>query len=342
VAEPVTASDVSDLLARHRVPVAVLNACQSAMDTGSEASLAQQLVQVGVPVAVGMAYSVTVSAAERAMPILYRRLAEGGEPIAAVHAARQELHEHQSRRAFFEQTIELQDWLLPVAFQQQPVDLRPTTMTGEQARRFLEREAGIGQEPVTEYGFVGRDLDIQAIERRLLTEGSPNQVLVQGLAGSGKSTLLAYLGWWWQRTGLVHKVWRFSFEHRAWTAAQIVREIAASLLSPPELAELDSYPEPLRAERVARELRAHPHLLIIDNVESITAAPAAIPHALSKPERDRLKAFLASLRDGRSLVLYGSREAETWLAPGTFHGNVYSLPGLDAQAASALVERIIA
>ncbi|MEV4643240.1 CHAT domain-containing protein, partial [Actinoplanes sp. NPDC049548] len=58
-AEPVSAQQVADLLAEHRVPVAVLNACQSAKEPASEASLAQRLVAAGVPVTVGMAYSVT-------------------------------------------------------------------------------------------------------------------------------------------------------------------------------------------------------------------------------------------------------------------------------------------
>ena len=36
----------------------------------------------------------------------------------------------------------------------------------EQAE-FFERAAAVGDEPATEYGFVGRDLDIQAIEQPL-------------------------------------------------------------------------------------------------------------------------------------------------------------------------------
>ena len=83
-AEPVSAERVASLLAEHRVPVAVLNACQSAMQSDSEAGLAQRLAEAGVPVAVGMAYSVTVSAAEQAMPMLYRRVADGEDVAAAV------------------------------------------------------------------------------------------------------------------------------------------------------------------------------------------------------------------------------------------------------------------
>ena len=98
---------MASLLAEHRVPVAVLNACQSAMQSASEAGLAQQLAEAGVPVAVGMAYSVTVSAAERAMPVLYGRLADGADLAAAVHAARRDLFDHPARRAYFGQELDL-------------------------------------------------------------------------------------------------------------------------------------------------------------------------------------------------------------------------------------------
>ena len=340
-AGPVAAGEVAELLAEHRVPVAVLNACQSAMQAGSEAGLAQRLAEAGVPVAVGMAYSVTVSAAERAMPKLYGRLAGGADPVTAVHAARRELFEHPARKAYFAQQLDLQDWMLPVVFAQQPlhIDLRP--MTGDEQAAFYGRAAKVGPEPATEYGFVGRDLDIQAVEHELLASADSNQLLVRGMAGAGKSTLLNHLAWWWQRTGLVEEVFRFSYEDRAWTSAQITRAIRAQLLSPAEHAQADSMPEEAQAERVAALLRARRHLLILDNTESVTAAPAAIPHALPPPERDKLKGLLAGLRGGRTLVLLGSREPETWLTSGGGPG-VYPLPGLDPQAASVLVEKILA
>jgi tetratricopeptide (TPR) repeat protein len=337
-AAPVPAEEAAGLLAEHRVPVAVLNACQSAMQTASEAGLAQRLAEAGVPVALGMAYSVTVSAAERAMPVLYQRIAAGADLIAAVRAARRDLYDHPARRAYFDQELDLQDWMLPVMFAQQPLQLRLRPMDGAEQAAFFERAAAVAQEPATEYGFVGRDLDIQAIEHQLLAASDSNVLLVRGMAGAGKSTLLLHLAWWWQRTGLVDRVFRFSYEDRAWTAAQIVRDIRATLLSPADHAQADSMSEAAQAEQVAGLLRATRHLLILDNTESITAAPAAIPHALPPAERDKLQALLARLRGGRTLVLLGSREPEAWLGPGQ---ETYPLPGLDPQAASVLAERIL-
>jgi tetratricopeptide (TPR) repeat protein len=340
-AGPVAAEEVASLLAEHRVPVAVLNACQSAMQDASEAGLAQRLAEAGVPAAVGMAYSVTVTAAARAMPVLYGRIADGAELTAAVHAARRELFDGKARQGYFGQMLDLEDWMLPVMFAQRPLSLGLRPMTGPEQARFYEQAAALGDEPATEYGFVGRDLDIQAIEHRLLAGQDSNQLLIQGMAGAGKSTLLAHLAWWWQRTGLVQQAFRFSYEDRAWTSAQIVREIRARLLPAADHAQADTMSEQAQAEQVAALLRAARHLLILDNAESVTAAPAAIPHALTPPERDKLKVFLSRVRGGRTLVLLGSREPETWLTGGGTGPGIYPLPGLDPQAASTLVERIL-
>ncbi|MCG5445689.1 CHAT domain-containing protein, partial [Micromonospora sp. NIE79] len=340
-ADPVSAQDIADLLAEHQVPVAVLNACQSAKEPASEASLAQRLVEAGVPVTVGMAYSVTVSAARQAMPLLYSGLAAGDDPVAAMQTARRSLFDDKTRQAYFDQDLELEDWVLPVVFNQQDVRLSLSDMSVEHQVRFLQREALVGDEPATEYGFIGRDLDIQAIERRLLIRDDRNMLLVKGMAGAGKSTLLEHLGWWWQRTGLVEMVFRFSYEHRAWTLNQIIRDIATTLLDTVEQAKLELLPEKAQPEYIARLLRSRRYLLVVDNAESITATPAAIPHALPAPERERLAGFLARLRGGNTLVLFGSREDEQWIGPRTFGDNTYSLPGLDDQAASVLIDAIL-
>jgi tetratricopeptide (TPR) repeat protein len=341
-AKPVPTTDVAGLLVEHRVPIAVMNACQSAMQgKSSEANLAQQLVEAGVPVAVGMAYSVTVSAAALMMPTLYERLAAGSDLVGASHVARRRLFDQTARHAYFDQDLDLQDWMLPVVFWQRPVNVQPRALSAQEEVVFYERQAQVADEPQPEYGFVGRDLDVQAVEHRLLGEGSPNELLVQGMAGAGKSTLLKHLAWWWQLTGLVESVFAYSYEDRAWTLGQILASIATKLLDPERRARLETQSDDAQAERIASILRANRHLLVLDNAESITATPAAIPHSLSDQEQARLCRFLARLKGGKTLVLIGSRSPEAWLAPDTFGASVYELGGLDPQAASELVERIL-
>jgi tetratricopeptide (TPR) repeat protein len=340
-AQPVPSAQVAALLAEHRVAVAVLNACQSAMQTGDEASLAHDLVTAGAPVAVGMAYSVTVSAAMRAMPVFYGRLAAGDDPERAAFEARRALHDVKTRKAYFEHELDLEDWILPVVYAQRESRLTVRPMTSAEEEAFYRRRDQVAVAPAVEYGFVGRDLDLHALERMLLTDTQQTQVLVRGMAGAGKSTLLAHAGWWWQRTGLIDQVFAFSYEQRAWNTDQIIRHIAGHLLTPVDFAQWTALGDDAKAGRITIMLRASRHLIVLDNAESITASPAAIPHALPEADRDRLARWLGSLRGGRTLLLVGSRETESWLAKVTFTDRVYELPGLDPQAASDLLDRIL-
>ncbi|WP_203915253.1 tetratricopeptide repeat protein, partial [Rhizocola hellebori] len=342
-ARPVPAATVAAVMAQHRIPMAVLNACQSAMqDSTSEASLALQLVSAGVPVAVGMAYSVTVSAAEAGMPVLYAGLAANADPVAAAQAMRRALFDDAGRRGFFDQSVDLEDWMLPVVFRQQDLRFQLRDPTGEEEIRHAERHTGSGREPHVEYGgFLGRDLDIHTIEKRILVAGGHNLLLVQGMAGAGKSTLLQHVGWWWQHTGLTERTFTYNYEHRAWTAEQILRDIASRLLDKPAQATLEAKPYLVQLDQITRLLRSRTYLIVIDNAESITASPASIPHSLPAAEQTRLAELLAALLGGRTLVLIGSREPEAWLAPGTFDSNVYQLSGLDPQATSQLTDRIL-
>ena len=275
------------------------------------------------------------------MPVVYRRLAEGEEILSAIHAGRRELFDVRARRAYFDHDLDLEDWVLPVVFSQRPVELQPRAATPEQAQQFYSHRAQLVEEPKPEYGFVGRDLDVQAIERMLLGEGAHNELLVMGMAGAGKSTLLGHLGWWWQATGLVDRVLSFSYEERAWTVDQILEEIISKLLDGHEQALARALLDDAKLERVATLLRADRHLLVLDNAESITATPASIPHSLPEEEQLRLRRFLSRLSGGKSLVLLGSRGPEEWLAADAFASNAYELGGLDPQATSILLERII-
>jgi hypothetical protein len=107
------AGEVTDLLLKHKIPIAILNACQSGKQVGEqESSLAARLLAAGTQSVLGMAWSVTVSAAERLIPTLYGELFAGRSLEQAVLAGRQRLHADKMRRAAFNQTIELEDWLL--------------------------------------------------------------------------------------------------------------------------------------------------------------------------------------------------------------------------------------
>ncbi len=129
---------------------------------------------------------------------------------------------------------------------------------------------------------------------------------------------------------------------------------------------------PLQAKLLAQKLRSERHLLILDNLESVTGDPLAIQHTLPAAEQSAIRAFLADLLDGATLVLLGSRGGAQWLRPGWKRAeaervptgreaeaatastssasavpaplrdiDIYPLPGLDAGAAADLAERIL-
>ena len=88
--DAISAQAVARLLQQHAVPIAILNACQSAkqlrgknlLGLAAETSLAAQLMEASVPLTLAMGYSVTVSAATKLMPLLYQAIFEGKGSLA--------------------------------------------------------------------------------------------------------------------------------------------------------------------------------------------------------------------------------------------------------------------
>src|SRR6266496_164540 len=339
----VEAAELADLLVSHQVPIAMLNACQSGKQVGaSETSLGSRLMQAGVQLVLAMGYSVTVSAAELLMKTLYSQLFANNDVSVAIRHARTELYNHKERQAYFDQRIDLEDWLLPVVYQNQPQHLSVRDFTTQEREDFFARQAALTRNapPEPRYGFVGRDLDILQIEKYLLIRR--NILLLRGMGGAGKTTLLQHLGAWWSTTGFVEQIFSFGYDTQAWSRQQILVSIAQQLLG---MAKYYGEFQPLSLDAqqafLTRRLRAENHLLILDNLESITGAHLAIQHTLPPEEQHALRRFLTDLAGGRTLVLLGSRGSEDWLAQGTFGDNVYELGGLDPEAASILADRIL-
>ena len=196
-ADLVEAAELSNLLLAYQIPIAILNACQSGMQVGkevdaSETSLGSRLMQAGVQQVLAMCYSVTVTAAEIVMSMLYKHLFAGQDVSTAICRARQELYNRKGRQASFDQVIDLEDWLLPVVYQNHAQRLQVREFTPEESKAFFEGQAQSYAPPQPSYGFVGRDLDILQLEKRLLMRR--NIVLVRGMGGAGKTTLLQHLG----------------------------------------------------------------------------------------------------------------------------------------------------
>ena len=139
---PVSGDELGKLLHDTGVPVLVLNACQSAMHeaTGEPekqpaaanvhdevraiGSLAQAVIDHGIPAVLGMRYSVFVVTAAQYIGQLYAALAQGRPFGQAASEGRKHLALNPDRWVTL-QSHTLQDWFVPVVYEADPVHLLP-------------------------------------------------------------------------------------------------------------------------------------------------------------------------------------------------------------------------
>ena len=312
--DPKSASDLSSLLRDHAVPAVVLNACQAAMlDAGAEdafASVATALLQSGMRSVVAMAYSLYVSGAQVFLPAFYRRLFQAGSVAEAVREGRQQMLAHKGR-VCVRGRYPLEDWLLPVLYQQDPLDFSFAAQAARPKRESrLPEQIRKHRDP---YGFIGRDGPILEMERALHRKAPA--ILVQGLGGVGKTTLArGFLRWLDETGGLDGAMW---FDFRDIRSAQSVIDATGQTF----------YGEnfrlaPNRLELLAEALAQVRVLMVWDNFESATAN-------LTTEDRAELGRFLDAIHGCRGKVLITSRSPEEWLAP----AQRFALPlrGLDGE-----------
>jgi tetratricopeptide (TPR) repeat protein len=294
-----SARDLSALLHDYAVPV-VLNACQSAtLDDQAEdafATVATALLQSGMRSVVAMAYSLYVSGAQVFLPEFYRSLFQSGSVAEGVRAGRQQMLADK-RRMSARGPYPLEDWLLPVLYQQAPLDFdfakqaKPETRESRLPQEVLrQREA---------YGFIGRDGPILAMERAL--QRNTPCILVQGLGGVGKTTLArGFLRWLDDTGGLDRALW---FDFREIRSAEYVLNQTGQMF----------YGENFGVAKNKLELLAQAFgqvrvLIVWDNFESAA-------ENLTNQDREELGHFLDAIRGTQGKVIMTSRSQEPWLGP---------------------------
>ncbi|MEE9553477.1 MAG: tetratricopeptide repeat protein [candidate division Zixibacteria bacterium] len=338
--DPVDTEEITKLLISKQIPVCMLDACQTAKQIGQpyHTSFAAGLMAAGMKSVVANSYSVTIDAARLFMENFYKSLLNNQKFTEAITWGRHHLYKDKRRKVYFGQTIELEDWLLPIVYQNRPVDFKLRPFTPEEEEEYYERKERRYKAKEPTYGFVGRDLDFLAIEKRLLKH---NMLLIRGMGGTGKSTLLDHLAEWWEKTDFVKGSFYFGYDKTAYSLEQILREIAGKIYDKREFAIFQTKKLIAQKGSIVDELRAGNYCLILDNCESITGQQLAIPNTLPPDEQDTLKGFLGELRDGNSYIVFGSRGDEDWIADNTFKDNIYILWGLDNEARTDLAKRIL-
>jgi len=329
VAIPVSAAEIGEEISDKRIPVCILNACQSAKQEGEseETSLAKYLQEQGVNLVLAMRYSVSVSAAKEFMEKFYTKLFKNQTIEKAIWFGKKHLHDKKERKATLNYTIYMEDWLLPVVYQRKEIDFKIRALGVKEKAAAFKIKGKSKQLYQGKYGFLGRDLDILKIEKMLIQE-DVNHLLLRGMIGVGKSTLLKYLEVWWTTTKFrnVHNVFYFDWADKERTHAALIDEIAKEIFPRDYYKELKQEAIDFRVEEVVTKLNQSPYALILDNIFKFSDAS--------------IIDFLSRLT-GHSFVVLGSVNPEETLAEKTFQDQVYQLDGLDKEAAYQLAGRII-
>ena len=309
---PVPAETLSATLHEFRIPMVVLNACQSGMIGESAesafASVAASLIRAGIRSVVAMAYSLYVSGAQHFLPAFYKRLLETGNLAEPTRAGRMAMLADPGR-VCARGTYPLKDWLVPVVYQQQPADLSFVASIqrkdDRQGTASLPKEASDAENP---YGFIGRDGAILALERALLRD--PPAILIHGLGGVGKTTLArGFLQWLKQTEGLGAGCLWFTFND-IHTAEYVLHGIGTQVFGP-DFITLDTGQ---KVAILAKALRDNRLIIVWDNFESASGnAAAGIDPLLTPDDLQVLRRFLQAIHGAKSKVLITSRSEEAWL-----------------------------
>jgi tetratricopeptide (TPR) repeat protein len=333
------------LLRDHRIPLVFLEACQTAQAEKASESVASELLKVGVASVVAMSHSVLVETARRFVAVFYKALAEGKRVGDAMLAGQRQLKDDTFRgRIFGAGELRLEDWFVPVLFQErddpQLFKTTPAKQTVADFQAALTARLG-ALPPVPETGFVGRSRELLALQRLLRHE---LYAVVRGQGGEGKTTLAAEFARWMVRSQQIRRAAFVSVEthgNRLAVLDAIGQQLVGKDYSAAAFEDLEKAILP-----VERALREQPTLLVVDNMESILLPPFMqdeTPEALSEDAREELTAILALcqrlMSAGDTRLLFTSREPLP--APFDAARHRRELHQLNREDAVKLVERAL-
>jgi tetratricopeptide (TPR) repeat protein len=351
----VAAAKLAQVLSGGRVPVVVLNACQSgAIGRELEATVATRLLQEGTESVVAMAYTVYAVAAAEFMAAFYERLFAGDSVSTAVTWGRRRMFQADGRPSP-KGEMPLADWLVPVHYLRRDVAFphaRTSREPGLSLDAALNQARGSGTPVQAGHqagdlypgglgrgtAFVGRDDLFYQLESAARLE---HVLVLQGPGGTGKTELARAFGQWWRDTGGVDQpgwvLWHSFEPGLASVGLDSVINQAGLRLYGTQFALLE--PDQ-RCQTVEQAMAEHRMLLIWDNFETVASMPdpTGITPPLDDADRVAMRDFLARVARGRSAVIITSRSPEDWL--GTIRR--IQVGGLTPQEASEYADIVLA
>ncbi len=280
----VSADELAGILRDHHIPLFVLEACQSAQaEANPTASVAGRLLACGVSSVIAMSHSVLVETARRFTTVFYRDLVRGRRVGQAMLAAQDALFQETFRLHTFSGPLHMQDWFVPVLFQERPdPQLLSKLPTGKMRAAFARaRRLNLGHLPAPpRHTFVGRSRELLAAERRLcgtrlrpdLGDRDPPRdapyVVLIGEGGEGKTALAVELARWLVETQRFDRAAFVSVEHEA-SAHSVLHQLGEQLVSG-WVGQTQGNDE--RGLKLLRQTLAERScVLVIDNLESLLA-----------------------------------------------------------------------
>ena len=338
---PVSGGELGKLLHDTGVPVLVLNACQSAMHeaTGEPektpaanvhdevraiGSLAQAVIDQGIPAVLGMRYSVFVVTAAQYIGQLYAALAQGRPFGQAASEGRKHLALNPDRWVGL-QPRPLQDWFVPVVYEATPVHLLPPKASAPGLKIEQRPELDPAQSNpalrrhVPDTGFVGRDETLLMLDRAFDLHPV---VLLHAYAGQGKTATAVEFARWYALTGGLGPqpcVLFTSFETHT-DLTNVLNQIGQVFAPALQTSGIEWHAlndNAARCRLVLQILQQVPVLWIWDNVEPVAGFPAGTESAWTPAEQADLADFLKQIVLAKGtqvrVLLTSRRDEHEWL-----------------------------
>ncbi|MCP4644058.1 MAG: CHAT domain-containing protein, partial [bacterium] len=320
------AEDFAVILKHCRVPVVILQACQTATtEDDVTASVAGRLNREGVPTVIAMSHSVLVETARRFFTAFYRELVSGVRIGDAMFKAQQELRSDDFRIHVFKHELRLQDWFVPVLYQDEDPVLVQTPPPEILQNAFVEeRRLALGDVPEPpDHRFVGRSRELLIAERLLALEP---YIVLRGEGGEGKTALAVELVRWLVRIGRYERAAFVSLDHHPDAKAALFElgpQFDAGFVS-------KAAQDPDNATRLLKDAFARERtVLIFDNMETVLQDEDAKEQVL-----DLAKELISV--DGTCIV-FTSREH----LPEPFNENDVDISRLDRRDAVQVVVNVL-